>query len=137
MWWSWERFVECRDQSLEDLKSERTIIAKVLLEAGADGSAGFCHTERPTRNGKKKKPGSNRPENISSLAAMNMDSGGPEIVDMVGKVRAQPRGLLSSCRLVIRRQLARPILLAGNVGKLPLPERVKRYVAMETIQMVA
>ena len=133
MWWSWQQKTK---DTAETLKSERLAIARILLEAGADGRARFSHAERPSW-GKDKKSDPERPEDISSLARSNPNSGGPEVVELVSRVQAQPRRLQSSCRLAIRRHLPRPILLAGNVEKLPLPEKVKSYIAMETMQMAA
>ena len=93
----------------------RLAIAKLLLKAGTN-------------------PGDtalNRDYTVYSLAEKNPNSGGPEILDLLTDCAAEPRSLLSSCRLAVRRSLSRPILLHGNVKALPITESVKQYVAMD------
>ena len=68
---------------------------------------------------------------MHAFASANMESGGLEVLELLADVRACPRSLKSSCRILIRNHLSRPILLEGDVDKLPLSRRMKRYVAME------
>ena len=73
---------------------------------------------------------------FDTLVSQNPDSGGPEVLEaIIAAPTAQPRSLQTTCRLVIRRHLSRPILVAGNVSTLPISGKAKRYVAMETVEM--
>ena len=72
-------------------------------------------------------------EFMRSFAEDNLDSGGPEVLELLAKVKATPRSLKSYCRLAVRRHLTPPILLEDHIDRLPLPYQVKRCVAMVTV----
>ena len=113
--------------ALDHLKSDRLATAKILLESSADRHARFFYSGSPADRRAKGKRG----ESVSSLAEYNSRCGGPEVVGMMSSVWVQPRTLQSTCRLVVRRHLKRPILLTGVVASLPLPDVLKSYVTME------
>ena len=70
-------------------------------------------------------------EIMQELVRHSLRGGGPEVLEMLSEILPRPRTLMLECRLVIRDHLSRPILLAGNVDKLPLPVAAKRYISME------
>ena len=113
--------LEQGEEDIAEVKSCRLAIARLLLQHGADRHA-RCVGE------------SGRQDDLISLAQASPHTGGPEVVDMLDNVWAQTRSLASTCRIVIRRRLTRPILLEGNVDKLPISGVAKRYVAMEKLE---
>lgn len=123
--WCWWKEVSQRD-SLAAVKTGRLAVAEALLRAGADRHAKSVVARHPARCGTPQHEG------MLDHAEGNPTSGGPEVVLLLSSVWAQPRSLQSSCRLVIRKCLARPILRHCNVNKLPLPSRVKDYVSMNS-----
>ena len=114
---------------LENMKKARVTIATILLQASSTSRSPIHMTEKFSGN----KAGDYEASILQSEADKNPTTGGPEVLEVFGRIRPQPRALRSLCRLVIRRHLSKPILLPGNVSKLPVPGRVKQYVAMEEL----
>ena len=92
-------------------------------ESGSEGEATGIEKERPTFVG----------DFMHAFAGLNQDSGGPEVLELLENIGTCPRSLKSSCRIEIRRHLSRPILLPGNVDKLPLSPRLKSFIAMKVV----
>ena len=117
--------------SLEEVKKARLAIAEVLLRAGVDRGVKFVTKQKVTDEDDvhHQVMMSRAPNYLALLANANLNSGGPEVLELLDSVQAEPRSLKSACCLVIRRHLSRPILLSGNVDSLPLPEQIKCWVA--------
>ena len=125
-----------------ELKQKRLDIAEILRKAGSLPVGRYSvgrvtsswRENRERLDDEDTQPAtSNDFMHAFALADLNKDSGGPEVLEVVDKIKANPRSLKSACRIEVRRHLLRPILLEGNVGKLPLSQHVKRYVAMDII----
>ena len=129
------------EECLEEVKRKRIEIAGILLQAGAIGGGRFipgcmpeCWRKYHSFVSLSNALSSDLPKDLMhAFASINMDSGGLEVLELLADVRACPRSLKSSCRILIRSHLSRPILLEGDVDKLPLSWYMKRYVAMEII----
>ena len=107
---------------LADVTQRRLTIAKLLLKAGACPTVkGASFTEDCILR-------------LQWLAEKNPNSGGPDDLDRLVGCIAEPRTLMSSCRLAVRRCFQRPICLDNNVKVLPIPEQIKRYIAMDEQQ---
>ena len=121
----------CEDESLSGVKEKRIALMEVLLTSAVfPGLKLIPKSGNWTVNVKVDK-GQAVPDLMRLMANVNLNSGGPEVLELLHMVHAQPRSLKSTCRLVIRRRLSRPILLLGNVDGLPLPYHVKCFVAMD------
>ena len=116
-----------QDAEREKVKKDRLAVAEVLLRAGAVGDALF-HDEHD-RDQKVVL----QEDIMQAFAEMNPHTGGPEVLELLSKNDVQPRSLRSTCRLVIRRCLSRPICLHGNIKTLQLPFQSKSYVAMDRL----
>ena len=126
---------------LSVVKRARTEIVEILLRAGATAFGKF--TPRKSSGPLKaseiaglwKNDADLEPsvEFMQRFAEENLDSGGPEVLELLAKVKGRPQSLKSYCRLAVRSHLTPPILLEGNIDRLPLPYQVKRYVAMDTM----
>ena len=127
---SWNAEGESRlsiPQRLENLKKDRLAITEILLHAGSKCK----HSSLQDADSL----GDDGCDKILRWWALdeNLSSGGPEVLELISLTRPQPRTLLSSCRVAVRRCLSRPILLSQNVRMLPLPDPLRQYVAMETL----
>ena len=155
--------IDTREECLENVKRDRIVIAEILLSAGSRRGARFfgkaklgtlpdgrCPSDSEDLSSDDSSEGRvdmidddgvreddlEEPLDLVKLmAGQNLSSGGPEVEALLSSVWPSPRSLLSSCRIAVRRSLTRPILLTGNVSTLPIPPRVKVYVAMETLEM--
>ena len=121
-------------ERIENLKKDRLAIVEILQRAGSTltipqpADSKTRHASEQLQNpadGRKTLP-------LWALKG-NLTAGRPEVLELLCQGRARPRSLQSTCRLVVRRRLSRPILFSGNVDKLPLPRVLKQYVAMETL----
>ena len=126
---------------LSVVKRTRVEVAEILLRAGARAYGKFTpresleplnasETARLWKNDADLEPSV---EFMRFFAEDNLDSGGPDVLELLAKVKGSPRALKSYCRLAVRSHLTPPILLEDNIDKLPLPYKVKRYVAMVTV----
>ena len=133
--------LQTAEECLEEVKRKRIEIAGFLLQAGAIGGGRFipgctpeCWKMLPAIvNSSNALSSALLKDLMHAFAGINMDSGGLEVMELLADVRASPRSLKSSCRILIRNHLSRPILLEGDVDKLPLSRHMKRYVAMEIV----
>ena len=124
----------CEDESLPGVKEKRIALMELLLTSAVYPGLKLIQQSwswpwQSTVNVQADRSQA-VPDLMRLLANSNLNSGGPEVLELLDTVHAQPRTLESTCRLVIRRCLSRPILLSGNVDSLPLPRQGKCYVAM-------
>ena len=107
---------------LADITHRRVTIAKILVNAGLDPNVQSFNLPSEYT--------------LPSLAEKNMNSGGPEVLDISTGGVAEPRSLKSTCRLAVRRCLSAPVLVEGNVRKLPISKPVMRYVAFDMVKQL-
>ena len=144
-----EQYLALENESVAALRQARVAIVEILLQAGAVSELQFVHLKDSPLMTDEKLQQIRRHYNVGkdefdaiptplrdvmqALTENNLDSGGQEVLRLQADVGACPRSLKTTCRIVVRRQLSRPILREGNVNRLPLPFHIKSYVAMETI----
>ena len=125
--------------SLEEVKKARLAIAEMLLRAGVDRGVKFVTKQKVTDEDDvhHQVMMSRAPNYLALLANANLNSGGPEVLELLDSVQAElePQSLKSACRLAIRRHLSKPIRLPGNVDSLPLPEQIKCWIARDSMPL--